>query len=207
MSYGALKSKVKGGRITELFSSIPLAFPGIVYGVALFWTFLMLPGISGLIYGTIFPLVIALTFVRLPYSIRMISGGLMQISKELEEAARLSGASWFKNFRQIVLPLLKNSLVNSFIYTFINSIRELGGVILLITPGSIVLTVLLLNYYSAHAGALNTIAAASVFLSIIIMLLLAIPTIIQRYSEYKSKKTPMTIPPVDDLSLKNGDKK
>lgn len=188
LSYAALKSRVKGARLIEYISSIPLAFPGIVYGLALFWTFLLLPGISTLLYGTIAPMVIALIFIRLPYSVRMVSGNLIQIGNEMEESSRITGASWLTSFRRIVLPLVKRGLANSFVYTFINSLRELSAVILLITPQSFVLTVLLLNLYSEHAMALNTIAAASVMLSVLILAVLIIPQVLQHLSAYRKTK-------------------
>jgi len=54
LSYTALKSKTRGARLADFISAVPLAFPGVVYGVALFWTFLLIPGMSWL-FGTIWP--------------------------------------------------------------------------------------------------------------------------------------------------------
>lgn len=179
LSYAALKSKVRGARFVEFISSIPLAFPGIVYGLALFWTFLLLPGVS-MMYGTIWPLVVALVFLYLPYCTRMVSASLIQIADELEESSRVSGAAWGRTFYKVVLPLMRRGLLNSFLYAFINSLRELGAVVLLVTAQSVVVTTLLLNLQSQHAFALNTVAAASVFLSIFIMIALAIQSYIRR---------------------------
>jgi iron(III) transport system permease protein len=179
LSYGALKTKTRGARLMEYIGTIPLAVPGIVYGLALFWTFLLLPGIN-ILYGTIWPLVITLVFVRLPQSVRMLSGNVVQISDEMEEASRVCGGSWATTMRRVVLPLLKGGLTSSFIYTFINSLRELGSVIILVTPQSMVLTVLLLNLYSQHPMALNTIAAAAVILCIVILVPLVVIEISQR---------------------------
>ncbi len=181
LSYSSLKSKVKGARFTEMISSIPLAFPGIVYGLSLFWMFLLLPGVSKVIYGTIWPLVLALIFVRLPYCVRIVSGSLIQLADELEESSRVAGASWGRTFFRIVLPLMKGGLINSFLYTFINSLRELGAIVILSTSQAIVLTTLLLQLYSQHAMALNTVAAASVLLCLLIMVTLAIPELSRAY--------------------------
>jgi iron(III) transport system permease protein len=178
MSYAALKSKVRGARFVDLIASVPMAFPGIVYGLALYWTFLLLPVVNFL-YGTIWPLVAALVFIRLPYSVRMVSGSLIQISDELEESSRVSGASWSRTFYKIVLPLMRRGMVNSFIYAFVNSLRELGAVVLLATGSSVVFMTLLLEIQSQHALALNMLAAASVLLSMFIMVALAIPNLIQ----------------------------
>ncbi|MEM2466691.1 MAG: iron ABC transporter permease [Candidatus Bathyarchaeia archaeon] len=192
LSYAALKSKVKGSRFIELISSMPLAFPGIVYGLALFWTFLLFPGVSKLLYGTIWCMVIALIFIRLPYCVRIISGNLIQVADELEESSRVAGASWGRTFFRIILPLLKKGITNSFLYTFINALRELGAIIILATPQSVVLTSLLIQLYSQHAMALNTIAAASVILCLLIMISLLIPSVyehlLRKYTARKAKK-------------------
>jgi len=186
IAYTTLKSRVGATRLLDYISNIPLAFPGIVYGLALFWTFLLIPG-GHIIYGTIWPLVICFTIIRLPQSIRIISGNLIEIGNELEEASHVCGASWVTTFRNITLPLLKWGLLNSFRYIFVNSLRELGSVIFLVTPESMVLMVLLLNYYANHALALNKIAAvALIIIAITIIMEVAIP-LAQRLSTKRLK--------------------
>ena len=189
ISYATLKSKVKAARLLEYVSNIPLAFPGIVYGLSLFWMFLLIPGLSHAIYGTIWPLVICLTITRLPQSIRIISGNLIQIGDELEEASRVCGAGWGTTFSKITLPLLKWGLLNSFRYIFVNSLRELGSLIFLVTPQSIVLMVLLLNYYSNHALALNKVAAAAlIIIAITIVAELAVPLLQSASQRLKTRR-------------------
>jgi iron(III) transport system permease protein len=187
MSYAALKSKVRGARLVDVIASVPMAIPGIVYGLALYWTFLLLPVVNFL-YGTIWPLIAALVFIRLPYSVRMVSGSLIQISDELEESSRVSGASWSRTFYKIVLPLMRRGMLNSFIYAFVNSLRELGAVVLLATGSSVVFMTLLLEIQSQHALAINMLAAASILLSMFIMVALAIPSLIQYISSRRRAK-------------------
>ena len=152
----------------DYVSTIPLGFPPIVYGLAIFWLVLMLPGVNDL-YGTLAPLVLALVFTRLPHGTRMITSNLIQISDELEEASSISGASWSTTFRKVVIPLIKGGVTNTFLYSFIGSMRELGAVVLLITAGNNVLTNLLLQMYSQDAGALPIVAAGSMVLFLMIL--------------------------------------
>ncbi|HKW03752.1 MAG TPA: iron ABC transporter permease [Nitrososphaerales archaeon] len=173
LSFAALKSRARGGRVIEYITSIPLAFPGIVYSVALFWTLLLLPGVN-IFYGTIYPMIIALAFIRLPYSSRIISGNLVQISNELEEASQVGGSGFTRTLTRISLPLIKDGILFSFVYTLIDSLRELGGVILLSTGGAVAFTVVLLNYYEATVLSAPVIAAGSVLLTTIIIVILAI---------------------------------
>ncbi|HUK75782.1 MAG TPA: iron ABC transporter permease [Nitrososphaerales archaeon] len=182
LAYSALKTKARGGRFAEYISAIPLAFPGVVYGVALFWTFLLAPGFN-LIYGTIWPLVIALVFIRLPFSTRIVSGNLVQVSDELEEASQVAGAGFFRTFTRVIMPLIKNGLFNSLVYTFVDSLRELGGVIILTTAQTTTFTVLLLHYYNTSTlfSSIDTVAAASVVFTGIIATLMAAAALVRRY--------------------------
>jgi len=68
---------------------------------------------------------------------------MLQIHKDLEESAAMSGASWGQSFWRIVLPLLKPGLVAGWIYIVVVSIRELSSSVLLYSPGSQVVSVVI----------------------------------------------------------------
>ncbi|MGB8930072.1 MAG: ABC transporter permease subunit, partial [Anaeromyxobacteraceae bacterium] len=68
---------------------------------------------------------------------------MLQIHKELEESAAMSGASWGTTFRRIILPLLKPGLLAGWIYIMIVSIRELSSSILLYSPGTEVVSIII----------------------------------------------------------------
>lgn len=180
LSYTALKSKTRGARLAEYISAVPLAFPGVVYGVALFWTFLLIPGLSPL-YGSIWPLVIALVFIRLPFSTRIVSGNMVQISNDLEDASQVAGAGFTRTFTRILMPLIKEGLFNSFVYTLIDSMRELGGVVILATAATPTFTTLLLHYYNESTSQIGAVAAASVLFTGTIMLLLVAASVVRHY--------------------------
>ena len=179
LSYTALRTRSRGARLVEYISSVPLAFPGIVYGVALFWTFLLAPGVN-VIYGTVWPLVISLIFIRIPYTTRIISSNLIQISDQLEEASQVSGARLTRTFRKVLMPLMRGGLINGFVYAFVNSMRELGGVVLLSTAAAPAFTTILLNFYGSHALVENVLSAGSVVLTLMIMAVLGALFIIER---------------------------
>jgi len=79
----------------------------------------------------------------MPYGLRYNTTSMLQIHKELEESAAMSGASWTTAFRRIILPLLKPGLVAGWIYIVIVSIRELSSSILLYSPDTEVLSILI----------------------------------------------------------------
>jgi iron(III) transport system permease protein len=62
------------------------------------------------------------------------TSALTQIGQELEEIAEVQGASWFRRFWQIVLPLATSGMVAGMMVSFVGIMRELSLIILLITP-------------------------------------------------------------------------
>lgn len=167
ISYTGVKLDVKYiTNSSDYIATIPLGFPPIVYGVAVFW-FVMLSPVDNL-FGTIWPLVLAVMFLKIPHGVRMISSNLIQISDELEDAGRSSGASWFTTFRQIIVPLLKSGLSNAFLFTFIDVAKELAAVVLLVTAGNQVIMGLLLNMWNQNPSTLPLIAAGSVLFTVIL---------------------------------------
>jgi iron(III) transport system permease protein len=135
-----VKTKLPGRWLLDNIASLPMVFPGIVLGLAIMILYLYLP--IG-VYGTIWILLIAYVTRFLPYGLRYNTTSMLQIHKELEESAAMSGASWATTFRRIILPLLKPGLVAGWIYIVIVSIRELSSSILLYSPGTEVVSILI----------------------------------------------------------------
>jgi len=140
MSWIVVRSNVAGRWLIDNLASLPLVFPGLVLGLAIMICYLTFD--IG-IYGTIWILLIAYVTRFLPYGMRYNSASMLQIHKELEESAAMSGASWGMTFRRVVLPLLKPGLLAGWIYVLIVSIRELSSSILLYSPGSEVASVMI----------------------------------------------------------------
>ncbi|HEV2431459.1 MAG TPA: iron ABC transporter permease [Burkholderiales bacterium] len=135
-----VKTRLPGRWLLDNIASLPMVFPGIVLGLSIMILYLYLP--VG-VYGTIWIMLIAYVTRFLPYGLRYNTTSMLQIHKELEESAAMSGASWTTTFRRIILPLLKPGLVAGWIYIMIVSIRELSSSILLYSPGSEVLSILI----------------------------------------------------------------
>ena len=135
-----VKTKLPGRWLLDNIASLPMVFPGIVLGLSIMILYLYMP--VG-VYGTIWIMLIAYVTRFLPYGLRYNTTSMLQIHKELEESAAMSGASWTTTFRRIILPLLKRGLVAGWIYIMIVSIRELSSSILLYSPGSEVLSILI----------------------------------------------------------------
>jgi iron(III) transport system permease protein len=135
-----VKTKIRGRWLLDALASLPLVFPGIVLGLSIMICYLT---IGGPIYGSIWILLIAYLTRFLPYGMRYNMTSMLQIHKELEESAAMSGASWWTTFRRILLPLLKPGLLAGWIYIVIVSVRELSSSILLYSPGNEVIAIII----------------------------------------------------------------
>ena len=135
-----VKTKLPGRWLLDNLASLPMVFPGLVLGLSLMIFYL---NFDIGVYGTMWILFIAYVTRFMPYGLRFNTTSMLQIHKELEESAAMSGASWGTTFRRIVLPLLKPGLLAGWIYIMIVSIRELSSSILLYSPGTEVISIII----------------------------------------------------------------
>lgn len=133
--------KVRRGRFAGLIdtlASLPLVFPGIILAVSVMQLFLALP--IG-IYGTVWIIIWGFLINAMPYGVRYAFAGMVQLHKELEEAAVMSGASTATALRRIVLPLLSPALFAGWVFIFLLCTRVLSLPVLLAGPSSQTLAV------------------------------------------------------------------
>ena len=141
--------RVPGAKALDQLGTVPLVFPGIVLGVGVMQLFLQVP--IG-IYGTIWIIVWAFVINYLPYGTRYSFAGMLQVHRELEEAAAISGASPFTGFRRVVMPLLAPSLIAGWLFIFLLATRVLALPVLLSGPSSQTMAVAMFDLWSNGQG-------------------------------------------------------
>tara|TARA_B100001179_G_scaffold60631_1_gene41832 strand:- start:43 stop:1152 length:1110 start_codon:yes stop_codon:yes gene_type:complete len=145
----------------------PYLVPGIAFGAAYLSLFAIQRGPIPALYGTTALLILALTADQMPYASRAGISAMMQLGKDPEEAAQMSGASWFSRMVFIVIPIQKGSLVAGTLLPFISGIRGLSLFVILAVPNTDVLTTFslrLLDYnYTQAANAVVIIISAIAF--------------------------------------------
>jgi len=163
-----VKTKLRGRWLLDNIASLPMVFPGLVLGLAIMILYLYLP--IG-VYGTLWIMLIAYVTRFMPYGLRYNTTSMLQIHKELEESAAMSGASWATTFRRVILPLLKPGLLAGWIYVVIVSIRELSSSILLYSPGSEVVSILIWELWEngqyVELSALGVMLIISLFMLVL----------------------------------------
>jgi iron(III) transport system permease protein len=141
--------RAPGGWIIERLATIPLVFPGLILGIAVMQVFLRLP-IP--LYGTLGILIWAFVINYLPYGMRYCSSGMLQIHRELEEAAAICGASPLTRLRRIVAPLLGPALMAGWLFIFLMATRVLSLAILLAGPRSQTMAVAMFDLWGNGQG-------------------------------------------------------
>jgi iron(III) transport system permease protein len=120
-------------KCAEMLAFAPAAMPSVVLAVALLLMYVRTP-----LFGTIGILVLAHSIVFLAFGTRTMSAAVLQVHRELENAAVVSGASWTTTLRRIVFPLLRPQLSYGWLWVVAHSARDITFPLLLTTSTSVV---------------------------------------------------------------------
>jgi iron(III) transport system permease protein len=142
MAFTIYRTRAWGTKLFEFIGTLPLAFPPLVLSVGLVIIFLGTP-----LYNSLWALGIGLFVAYFPYAFRNASGSIVNIHKELDEAAWVHGAKWRHVFFKITLPILKPSVGGALFYIFIEAIRNVDVAVLLTAPGKEYGPVTLFEYF------------------------------------------------------------
>lgn len=147
VSYVIVRTNFKGRGALEFMSWLPWAAPGMLISLGILWVFL--GGVIPLkfMYGTLPIIGFALMITGLPMGVRLMNGTLIQLGKEIEESARVHGASWTHAFRKILVPILLPAMTTVAFIEFLRSMTTIQTVVLLYSAKSRVLSILMLEHY------------------------------------------------------------
>ena len=149
--FGYITTRCRGKwycNTVEQLIFIPYLMPGVAFS-AIYFAMFSQPRLGGLIpslYGT-FALILIVSIVKhFPFASRSGSSNMMQISVELEEAATINGAGFWRRIGSIVIPLAKNGFLSGFLLSFISIAKELDLIAILMTPKNYTLSFLAFDY-------------------------------------------------------------
>ena len=174
---GYISSRGRGrwyGNLTEQIVFIPYLMSGVAFSTMYFSMFSR-PHLGGLIpslYGTFTLIVLTSVVKHFPFASKSGTANMLSISTELEEAADIAGASFWKRMISIIIPLAKNGFISGFMLVFISIAKELDLIIIMMTPTTRNLSFLAFTY---SQEALNQMADA---ISVVILLFILVCYII-----------------------------
>jgi iron(III) transport system permease protein len=143
----AYRSKFPFRGAVKYLAQYPRAFPGTIIGLGFLWALLSVPSV-GWLRNTTWILIIAYTMRYLPLGFSSVSPSILQISDELDRAARVSGTTWLGVMRHIMLPLLRPALLATFTLLFITFLKEYSVALFLFARGSQVIGTTMLEVWA-----------------------------------------------------------
>jgi iron(III) transport system permease protein len=149
----------------------PRAVPGIILGMGFFWAFLMIqPG--AYVRNNIWGEMIALCARNITLAYVVLYPSLSRINTEMDQAAQAAGAGWWLTTRRVLLPMLRPSLVATFLLMFVTLLNDYDPVVFLQKPGTEVIGVTMLQYW--QQGVVGPVAALAVVQVLIVGVVLGI---------------------------------
>ena len=182
ISYVGLRSKNRLAQAPELVVWAVVAVPGVVLALAITWAYLSVPGLRSL-YGSVWIVLIALIIVVTPIAQRATSGPVGQLAVELEESARVSGASAPRMMGTIVIPLIGPTFLASWFITGVMAAGSLDIPILLSSTKTETVSLLVYNYYTQLGNGSRAAALLLVLLALLALggaLLLGVARLVRR---------------------------
>jgi iron(III) transport system permease protein len=172
ISWLIVRSRSKSRYILEFGAFLPHALPEIILAIsALLLALFVLKGIFPL-YGSVTLIAIVYVITRISFATRAINGALLQIHKELEEAAHTAGLSAVRTSWRILVPLLRPTLMSVWIWSAILVYRELTVAVFLVGHDNITLPAVIWSYW--QGGAINLAAGATLVMTAILTPLILI---------------------------------
>lgn len=166
-AYIAQRKLIRGARYLSFLAMAPMVIPSIVFAVGLFAAYTRQPLV---LYGTLWILLIAYLTKFLPLAFMNASTAVQAVGTELEEAARISGATAFRTFGRITLPLISHGVVAGWLLVFTFSLRELSSSILLFTNQTIVVSVNVYDLYEMGSwGALSALGCLLLIVNLVVI--------------------------------------
>lgn len=171
--YFVHKSRLPGRKLLDFLGFAPIALPSVVLGTAFLWFYLLVPLP---IIGTLTIIGLAYVTRYLAFGLRFISTSMLQIHSELEEAADVAGAPWWKNFLFIYLPLLRPGLMAAWFWVMVHAYRELTIALMLARSRNRTAAVIIYDLW--ETGSFQQLSAFGVLMFFLLIVLVSIAQMI-----------------------------
>ncbi|HWW32774.1 MAG TPA: sulfate ABC transporter permease subunit CysT [Steroidobacteraceae bacterium] len=167
IAWTLVRYEFPGRKLIDALIDMPFALPTAVSGIALTtvfaqhgWIGRYLEPLGIKVAYTWLGVTLALTLISMPFSVRAVQPALLELQRELEDAAETLGAGRLYTFRRIILPTVLPALLTGFTLSFARAVGEYGSVIFIagnlpmkteITPLLIVIHLEQFDYRGAAA--------------------------------------------------------
>ena len=167
VSWLVVRSRSRARYLLEFGAFLPHTVPRVVMSVGTLLLALFVINDFLPIYGTVWILVGVYVIVWLPFGTRALNSSMIQIHKELEEAAYISGLNMVRTIRRVMIPLLRPTLLSVWIWTGLLVYREMTVAVFLVSQDNVTLPAIVWGRWTM--GAPNTAAAITVLMMAVLL--------------------------------------
>jgi iron(III) transport system permease protein len=161
ISWIVTRSRMRGRVVLDAIAFLPHPVPHILFALAIAYLALLVSNVIPL-YGTIYVLMAVYVVCWISFGTRVLNNSMIQVHRELEEAAQVGGASTFRIIAKVIAPLIKPGLIYAWIWTSLSAYRELTMAVFLSSPKSQVLSTYIWGQW--HGGGLGDAAAIAIMM-------------------------------------------
>ncbi len=163
IAYAVVRTRFRARGLLDFTSWLPWALPGVLLSLGLVTIVLALPPFR-VLYGSLLMLIIAIVLFGFPLGVQLMKSGLLQVSKELEEASTICGSEWIGTQRRINVPILTPMMVAVGLMTFVTAVNEISAVVLLASTTTRTLSLLSLSYIASSRPSKEAAAVVTVIM-------------------------------------------
>ena len=179
VSWVVVRTKLRGRGLLDSLLFLPHSIPGIVIALAMIMAYLTAPLSYLKIYGTLWIVTMGLIVTYIAFGTRLMNSSIIQIQKELEEAAYVCGATSAKTLLAITLPLLFPAFAAGWIWVAVHALRAFSIPLMLASKRNEVFSVLMWQYWSDGDVALASTLGVLLMITLIPLTLLMRRFIVQ----------------------------
>jgi len=166
ISWLVVRSRQRARYILEFGAFLPHALPEVILAIGALLLALFVLGDAVPLYGSVWLIALVYVVARLAFATRAMNGSLLQVHKELEEAAFVAGLSNFRTAWRILLPLVRPAVMSVWIWTALLVYRELTVSVFLTVQDNITLPAVIWSYW--YAGGINKASAVTLLMTLVL---------------------------------------
>jgi len=166
ISWLVVRSRQRARYILEFGAFLPHALPEVILAIGALLLALFVLGDVVPLYGSVWLIALVYVVARLAFATRAMNGSLLQVHKELEEAAFVAGLSNFRTAWRILLPLVRPAVMSVWIWTALLVYRELTVSVFLTVQDNITLPAVIWSYW--YAGGINKASAVTLLMTLVL---------------------------------------
>jgi iron(III) transport system permease protein len=166
ISWLIVRSRNRARYALEFGAFLPHALPEVILAIGALLFALFVLGTTIPLYGSVWIIAIVYIIARLAFATRALNGSLLQIHRELEEAAFVAGLSHFKTAWRVLFPLIRPTLFSVWIWTALLVYRELTVAVFLTVQDNLTLPAVIWSYW--YGGIINKASAVTLVMTLVL---------------------------------------